>query len=469
MSQLIINTGTAPNDGTGDKLRTAFGKINTNFTEVYSTIPTSASTFTQDLLFNTSKYYSSYDQWSNISFTNTSGGTNIPLNVIYMQINLNRLYSVSFGSNFESNRNDIDGTTAAFDFWFVYKPNGKVAYSIVKTGTYQPIAPIPYSGYTVAKYGASNVELDATSGKITKIVNTYNDALSLYSNTDSTRPTLDTTNNRIVFDGTALTENLNGISGKTFVSGTTWCLAALIEFKHVFGGTAMIMDNWTTNPLALRDMDTMYLNTVLTTQTKTSGVHNKLAGAHIMIWNQTSGRSELYFDDTLMISSTTATGKTLTGITNILSTIVSSSVAAATEIKYLWDMIIYNKDMNSTERTDISNYFKNNYPTFNPSNAPTITGYMTSGFTSGYTFYTGETLHVTYTVSTAGVTASKLVIVWLQGGGVLRGVTVSDSVTSVVIPSTITKGTQYWTRGYILDQNGLASNAIDYIYYFTIA
>ena len=36
MSQQIVNTGTVPNDGTGDQLHTAFNKINDNFTEVYA-------------------------------------------------------------------------------------------------------------------------------------------------------------------------------------------------------------------------------------------------------------------------------------------------------------------------------------------------------------------------------------------------------------------------------------------------
>lgn len=38
MAQQLINIGTTANDGTGDPLRTAFNKINTNFTEVYSNI-----------------------------------------------------------------------------------------------------------------------------------------------------------------------------------------------------------------------------------------------------------------------------------------------------------------------------------------------------------------------------------------------------------------------------------------------
>lgn len=37
MAQQTINIGTNPNDGTGDKLRVAFQKVNNNFTELYAT------------------------------------------------------------------------------------------------------------------------------------------------------------------------------------------------------------------------------------------------------------------------------------------------------------------------------------------------------------------------------------------------------------------------------------------------
>jgi hypothetical protein len=36
MAQQVINIGSAPNDGTGDQLRTAFDKCNDNFTELYA-------------------------------------------------------------------------------------------------------------------------------------------------------------------------------------------------------------------------------------------------------------------------------------------------------------------------------------------------------------------------------------------------------------------------------------------------
>lgn len=38
MSQQVINIGTSPNDGAGDPLRTAYGKCNSNFSELYSRV-----------------------------------------------------------------------------------------------------------------------------------------------------------------------------------------------------------------------------------------------------------------------------------------------------------------------------------------------------------------------------------------------------------------------------------------------
>ena len=40
MTRLNINLGTYANDGTGDDLRTAFTKVNTNFTDVYTQLST---------------------------------------------------------------------------------------------------------------------------------------------------------------------------------------------------------------------------------------------------------------------------------------------------------------------------------------------------------------------------------------------------------------------------------------------
>jgi len=44
MSRLTIDTGTAGNSATGDSLRSAFTKVNTNFTELYSGAITTETT-----------------------------------------------------------------------------------------------------------------------------------------------------------------------------------------------------------------------------------------------------------------------------------------------------------------------------------------------------------------------------------------------------------------------------------------
>lgn len=44
MAQQTINVGAAPNDGTGDPIRTAYIKCNDNFGELYSRVQTTAPT-----------------------------------------------------------------------------------------------------------------------------------------------------------------------------------------------------------------------------------------------------------------------------------------------------------------------------------------------------------------------------------------------------------------------------------------
>jgi len=54
MSKQTVNIGTSANDRTGDNLRTAFNKINENFTELYKgvitqTVPTTSAGATGDV------------------------------------------------------------------------------------------------------------------------------------------------------------------------------------------------------------------------------------------------------------------------------------------------------------------------------------------------------------------------------------------------------------------------------------
>jgi len=87
MTQLVINIGAVPNDGEGDPLRTAFQKINNNFTQLFAT-----GTFTYDaysfgntagqIIFETpANLFTQGTFQINSSNPNTNNSQNIILNV----------------------------------------------------------------------------------------------------------------------------------------------------------------------------------------------------------------------------------------------------------------------------------------------------------------------------------------------------------------------------------------------------
>lgn len=84
MSKQVINVGTAANDGTGDTLRAACVKINSNFTEVYDTVQ---AAFDRANTANTISVQSAYDHANAAyDFANTSAA------------NANSLFWSSFAS-----------------------------------------------------------------------------------------------------------------------------------------------------------------------------------------------------------------------------------------------------------------------------------------------------------------------------------------------------------------------------------
>jgi len=50
MAQETIEIGAAPNDGAGDPLRTAYGKCNSNFSELYSRLQTTPPATSEGVL-----------------------------------------------------------------------------------------------------------------------------------------------------------------------------------------------------------------------------------------------------------------------------------------------------------------------------------------------------------------------------------------------------------------------------------
>ena len=49
MAKQVVNLGTSANKGDGDPLRTAFTKVNSNFTELYSSLASQAGSITSDV------------------------------------------------------------------------------------------------------------------------------------------------------------------------------------------------------------------------------------------------------------------------------------------------------------------------------------------------------------------------------------------------------------------------------------
>lgn len=471
MSQLIINIGTTPNDGTGDKLRTAFSKVNSNFTELYAT----GDTFSSTLLFDRNKYYNDYTQTNSLYFTTITGGS--IMNVIYSKIYVDTRYNITFDTDFDSYRNDLS-TDGIYDFWFTKKPTG-VAYSIVKIDDWIPPSPesgVPYSGNTLARYTPLDVVLDETSGKITQIVNDFNTGLTLLSNTDSKRPLFDDVNNRIVFNLTGVTENLNGTSTKLFTSNNTWYITFMAEFQPETLLNGTVKKLWTLSRLNDKMLtlynaaDTHYINNSLKSITTDDILLRNLGGVHVFGLNQTTGGTDLYIDNTF-ITSNTITSTSGLSLSNLFSS-YNATAAQPLNVRYLYDCLVYDRDMNSSERDVIQSFFVTGHTNYNPSDGGTLSNYTTSGLTSGTTLSSGSTINVTFTYT--GSTPTEIVTIWKQGTSAVKSMTYSSSISvlstidnvkncsGVITVPTLPPNTNYFSSSYILDENGRASNNQDY-------
>jgi hypothetical protein len=67
-TQEIINIGAQANDGEGDPLRTAFGKINNNFSNLFLTTTNTSNTFTSGLTTDQVIYETAADAFSQAKF-----------------------------------------------------------------------------------------------------------------------------------------------------------------------------------------------------------------------------------------------------------------------------------------------------------------------------------------------------------------------------------------------------------------
>ena len=432
-------------------------------------------TFNSFLCFDKTKYYNDYTQVKNLNFITTTGSS--IMNVIYSKIYVDTRYNINFDTDFDSYRNDLS-SNGIYDFWFTKKPVG-TAYSIIKIGDWTPPSPIediPYSGDTISRYSSYDLVLDETSSKITQIVNDFNTGLTLLSNTDSKRPLFDGDNNRIIFNLTGVTENLNGTSTLLFTENNTWYITFMIEFKpeSLLNGTAKKL--WTLSRLNDKILtlynaaDTHYINNSLKSITTDDILLRNLCGVHVFGINQTTGGTDLYIDNTFITSNTVTSSSGLT-LSNLFSS-YNATTSQPLNIRYLYDCLIYNRDMNNEEREVIQSFFINKHSEYNPIDGGILSDYTTINLFSGSTLSSGSTINVTFTFT--GSTPTDIVTIWKQGTSSVKSLTYSSDISilstvgtvkycsGIITVPTLPANTNYFSSSYILDENGRSSNNQDY-------
>ena len=142
MSKQIINVGSLANDKTGDALRTAFGKVNANFTELYSGVatrweqPAEGCPIYTEL---TSQHYYAYTQNSHLALENTGYwdiGSNSNSTGIFGLDNNTIVYSNGGDVNIRTTGSSVDWKFKSTDSSFQF-PNGNSGIS--SWGPYQSV------------------------------------------------------------------------------------------------------------------------------------------------------------------------------------------------------------------------------------------------------------------------------------------------------------------------------------------
>jgi hypothetical protein len=134
MAKQTINLGTGPNTGTGEPIRTAFGKVNENFTEVYD-IAQGAYDYANTIVSDTqidplarstanAAYdeansaselaQSAFDAANNVDVSANTGNTQFDGNDIYTETGRLNLYTTGAGEG-ETNRIDIEADNINID------------------------------------------------------------------------------------------------------------------------------------------------------------------------------------------------------------------------------------------------------------------------------------------------------------------------------------------------------------------
>lgn len=110
MAKISINIGSAPNDGTGDPLRTAMDSINKNFTELYTDAFPSNTVSVGNSSVNT------FINSTSISLTNTGSVISVGNSTVNASINTTGFYTSTNTFTLGTSTNAANGYT--------YLPNG---------------------------------------------------------------------------------------------------------------------------------------------------------------------------------------------------------------------------------------------------------------------------------------------------------------------------------------------------------
>ena len=270
MTQQIINIGTSPNDKSGDPLRSAFIKINANFTELYATTSADVQIPTQSN--NGGKYL-------------TTNGTILSWGSISTTTNqlVNGAHTVTVGSDgyltveslyVQGYLKGVDGSTGSTGQVLTRQSNGGVAWANATGGTVDRLVNGDFN-FILGPDGTVNFDPSSANGK--GILQTAADLQFIAVDktwTFGTDGNLTIPNNGTIADSNSYLTTLNlyvqgslkGVDGSTGTTGQiltrqsnggiAWAnLAALPYVKSTFTGGTATLDIFTAtwvNSVAIR-------------------------------------------------------------------------------------------------------------------------------------------------------------------------------------------------------------------------
>ena len=198
MAKLTVNIGTSANDRTGDNLRTAFNKINTNFTELYTalglddaSLNLGAFEFTGSVMTTTDSSAITIDQAVTVSSDLTVGGDVVPstdlgsslgsatkrFKDLYVSSNTiyigNTTLSVTPGGSLAVGGTSVSSFDGAFSS-LTGKPTTVAGYGITDALTSVPaqsFASLTGKPTTISGYGITDAQSALVSGTSIKTIN----------------------------------------------------------------------------------------------------------------------------------------------------------------------------------------------------------------------------------------------------------------------------------------------------------